>query len=195
MVSIISVTSTVLFRNTTYIKLSAPQVAQIDELQKPLRHSLNPAVKSALFEDAVSGLYPSPPCKSSGVGLCCCYSSFEDHNKANGLSCKRSQGPSLALRPLSQLKHLCVCFSLQLALIHLHPPFSSSPESSLESVMKPLALPAWGEKALKPPLVMFANFPPPLHLPQEKLGTQVHSSFFFFFIPSSLLGFFTYNKA
>lgn len=146
-------------------------MAQIDELQKPLRHSLKPAAMSALFEDAVSGLYPSPSCKSLSVGLCCCYGSFEDHNKANGLSCERSQGPSLSPRPLSQLKHLCVCFSIPLALIHLSPPFSSSPESSRESVMKPVALPVWGKKkTLKPSLVMFANspptpHPPPLHLP------------------------------
>lgn len=134
-------------------------------------HSLKPAAMCALFEDAVSGLYPSPPRKSFSVGLCCCYSSFEDHNKANGLSCKRSHGPSLAPRPLSQLKHLCFCFSLPLALIHLHPPFSSSPESSRESVMKPMALPAWGEKALKPPLVMFANFlPPTTPLGIQKIG-------------------------
>lgn len=154
-------------------------MAQIDELQNPLRHSLKPAAMSTLFEDAVSGLYPSPPCKSFSVGLCCCYSSFEDHNKANGLSCKRSQGPSLAPRPLSQLKHLCVCFSLPLALIHLHPPFSSSPESSRESVMKP----AWGKKALKPSFVMFANFPPttPFAIGQIEHPSVLSRTFFPFF--------------
>lgn len=93
----------VLFRNITSIKLSSLKWCKLMSCKNSLRHSLKPAAMSALYKDAVSGLYPSPPCKSFSLRLCCCYSSFEDHNKANGLSCKKepeAEPRSTSIKPI-----------------------------------------------------------------------------------------------
>lgn len=169
--------------------------------KNPLRHSLKLGAMSALFEEAVSGLYPIPPCKSFGVGLCCRYSSFEDHNKANGLSCKKEPGAephSTSIKPIETSLRLFL--SPTCSHPSSYPIFLFSREEPWKHNEARGSASLGEKKTLKPPLVMFANLPLHHSTCHRKNWTskctlgRFFSLSLFFLIPSILLGFLTSTR-